>query len=189
MNTWISLDMEGPRTAHGNDGPTASSSRAKLLKRAHMIMSYMHRQLARGWEEILDRWWVICVLEGQGHYASQGRHPPRMQIMEGTTVETTWWPPPYHTCEWRQCNHTPNASSNPCKIVECLGDHKLLFWMFRVSFIHEPTTCMVRAEISELSTKGEQCCKNDLPTLFCVYFYCIFVWWHSFNLVNFRKNK
>ena len=76
MNTWISLDMEGPRTAHGNDGPTASSSRAKLLKRAHMIMSYMHRQLARGWEEILDRWWVICVLEGQGHYASQGRHLP-----------------------------------------------------------------------------------------------------------------
>ena len=50
----------------------------------------------------------------------------------------------------------------------------------------------VRAEISELSTKGEQCCmsKNDLPSYFILRVYCltktVFVL-YSFNLVNFIK--
>jgi hypothetical protein len=35
------------------------------------------------------------VLERQGHYASQGGHLPRMQIMERTTGKTTWRPPPH----------------------------------------------------------------------------------------------
>ena len=39
-----------------------------------------------------------------GHYASQGGHLPRMQIMERTTGKTTWRPPP-HMHDECPCNH------------------------------------------------------------------------------------
>ena len=63
---------------------------------------------------------------------------------------------------------------NPCKLWNALVT---ISYFSECSEFHSFMSPLytVRAEISELSTKGEQCCmsKNDLPSYFILRVYCL----------------